>query len=96
VHKNSYLVRAVLSRDGVSVESTGSGHNKSPILLHTYEVLAADTLIASGLGKYEENRHCVVIHHSSKAATRPEIKATTCFLFAGGTFTHKNSRTIQD
>jgi hypothetical protein len=78
------------------VESTGSGHNKSPILIHTYEVLAANTLISSGLEKYKENLHCVVIHHSSKAATRPESKATTCFLFAGGTFTLKKSRTIQD
>jgi hypothetical protein len=78
------------------VELTGSGHNKSPILLHTYEVLAADTLIASGLGKYKKNRHCVVLHHSSKAGTRPESKTTLCFLFARGTFALKNSRKIQD
>ena len=61
------------------VEPTGSGHDKSPVPLRTNEALAADTLIASGLGKYKENRHRPVIHRSLKAAAGPESKATTCF-----------------
>jgi len=61
------------------VEPTGSGHDKSPVPLRTNEALAADTSIASGLGKYKENRHRPVIHRSLKAAAGPESKATTCF-----------------
>jgi hypothetical protein len=61
------------------VKPTGSGHNKSPVPLCTNEALAADTLIASGLGKYKENRHRAVIHCSLKVAAGPKSKATTCF-----------------
>ncbi len=61
------------------VEPTGSGHDKSPVLLRTHEALAADTSIPSGLGKYKENRHRAVIRRSLKAAAGPESKATTCF-----------------
>ena len=57
------------------VEPMGSGHDA----LRTNEALAADTSIASGLGKYKENRHRPVIHRSLKAAAGPESKATTCF-----------------
>ena len=61
------------------VELTGSGHDKFPVPLRTNEALAADTSIASGLGKYKENRHRAVIRRSLKAAAGPESKATTCF-----------------
>jgi len=72
------------------VEPTGSGHDKSPVPLRTNEALAADTLIASGLGKYKENRHSPVIHRSLKAAAGPESKATTCFPLCRGAFDPKS------
>ena len=62
------------------VEPTGSGHDKFPVPLRTNEALAADTSIASGLGKeHKENWLCAVIRRSLKAAAGPESKATTCF-----------------
>ena len=61
------------------VEPMGSGHDKSPVPLRTNKALAANTSIASGLGKYKENRHRAVIRRSLKAAAGPESKATTCF-----------------
>jgi hypothetical protein len=61
------------------VEPMGSEHDKFSVPLRTNEALAADTSIASGLGKYKENRHRAVICCSLKAAAGPESKATTCF-----------------
>ena len=50
------------------VEPTGSGHDKSPVPLRTNEALAADTSIASGLGKYKENRHRAVFLKGGRRA----------------------------